>query len=361
MIESRHAQYIKVDNLDLIIFSSNDYLGLSHHPDVLKAACEAGEKYGYGTGGAPGTSGTTAIHLQLAEAIAEFKHRDNGVIFPSGYAANVSLHQSLSNNDTIFFCDERNHPSAADGIKLAGCDKQIYRHLDFEQLDKLLQTDHHARKIVTTCSVFTIDGAICPLEKLVQLKAKYGFILIIDEAHATGCLGKTGRGLEEHCSLEKSADFIMGTFSKALGSQGGFITYAADKEDLLRKPLRSFEYSTSIATPTAAASLEALNILCSRPELVFKMRSNINKIYNKLKASGLELNGPQRHIINVYFESQKKTTHVIDSLQRQGYFVVPISLDGRWGLRLTAMAVHTYNEIDDFCQKLAEIETKYKH
>ena len=360
MIESRHAQYIRIDSRDLVIFSSNDYLGLSHHPDVLKAAHEAGEKYGYGTGGAPGTSGTTVIHQQLAAEIARFKHRDKAIIFPSGYAANISLHQSLSDTNTIFFCDERNHPSAADGIKLAGCDKQIYKHLDYEYLENLLRNDNHARKIVTTCSVFTIDGAICPLEKLVQLKAKYGFILITDEAHATGCLGKTGRGLEEHYSLEKSADFIMGTFSKALGSQGGFITYFAEKEELLRKPLRSFEYSTSIATPTAAASLEALKILQAQPELVLKMRSNINKIFKKLKASGFELNGPQRHIVNVYYDSQKKTAQIIENLNRQGYFVVPISLDSRWGLRLTAMAVHTEKEIDSFCQKLAEIETNYK-
>jgi len=360
MIESRHAQYIRINNRELVIFSSNDYLGLSHHPDVLRAAREAGDKYGYGTGGAPGTSGTTVIHQQLAAEIAGFKHRDKAIIFPSGYAANISLHQSLTDKNAIFFCDERNHPSAADGIKLAGCDKQIYKHLDYEHLEKLLGDDKHTRKIVTTCSVFTIDGAICPLESLIQLKAKYGFILIIDEAHATGCLGKTGRGLEEYYSLEKSADFIMGTFSKALGSQGGFIAYSADKEELLRKPLRSFEYSTSIATPTAAASLEALKMLQTRPELVLKMRNNINKIYEKLKASGFELNEPQRHIVNVYFDSQEKTANIIENLRQQGYFVVPISLDGRWGLRLTAMAVHTDKEIDDFCQKLTEIETNYE-
>jgi 8-amino-7-oxononanoate synthase len=360
MIQSRHAQYIRIDNRDLVIFSSNDYLGLSHHPDVLKAAREAGEKYGYGTGGAPGTSGTTVIHQQLAAEIARFKHRDKAIIFPSGYAANISLHQSLTDNNTIYFCDERNHPSAADGIKLAGCDKQIYKHLDYEHLENLLRDDNHVNRIVTTCSVFTIDGAICPLEKLIQLKAKYGFILIIDEAHATGCLGKTGRGLEEHCSLEKSADFIMGTFSKALGSQGGFITYSGDKEELLRKPLRSFEYSTSIATPSAAASLEALKILQARPELVQKMRSNISQIYEKLKTSGFELNGPHRHIVNVYFGSEEKTVKIIENLQHQGYFVVPISLDSRWGLRLTAMAVHADKEIDDFCRKLTEIETNYQ-
>lgn len=357
MIEGRQAQYITVDGQKLIIFSSNDYLGLSHHPDVLRAAHDAADQFGCGTGGAPGTSGTTAIHLRLAEKIAWFKKRDKAVIFPSGYAANVGLHQSLSADDTVFFSDSRNHPSAADGIKLAGSDKKVFKHRDYGHLEQLLKADRHKRKIVTTCSVFTIDGAICGLDKLADLKEKYGFSLIIDEAHATGCLGKTGRGLEEMFGLDGTADLIMGTFSKALGSQGGFITYGNVGEKLLKMPLRPFDYSTSIAAPTAAASLKALEILIGQPEMVQKMRSNSKRLYDKLKGSGFSLNEAGRHIINIYFNDQKKTSEIANQLKHNGYYVVIINQDNRWGLRIIAMAVHTEAEIYGFCEKLNKIGT----
>ncbi len=354
-IESRRAQYITVNGEELIIFSSNDYLGLSHRREVIDDAASAIEKFGCGTGGAPGTSGTTQLHDELAAEIAGFKHRKKAVIFPSGYAANTAIHQSLGNKDTIFFSDGKNHPSASDGIRLSGCDSRIYKHLDYSHLEELLKEDNHSRKIVTTCSVFTIDGAICPLDVLAKLKRKYGFILILDEAHATGCIGKTGRGLEELYSLEGEADFIMGTFSKALGSQGGFLAFSEQAEKLLVNLFRPYEYSTSISAPVAAASLRALSILRHEPELVTKMRTNITMIYDALAENGFKLNDRDRHIVNVYFGDRLKTMRIVQELHRHGYFVVPINLDGCWGLRITAMAVHSEKQINDFCERLLEI------
>ncbi len=358
LIESRKAKYITVDGRELIIFSSNDYFGFSYHPDVIKAALLAMEKYGCGTGGAPGTSGTTDIHIKLAKSIAEFKHRPYAVLFPSGYSANVGLHQSLAYENTIIFSDQRNHPSAGDGIKLSSCDKKVYKHRDYDNLEELLSNDKHQRRIVTTCSVFTIDGAVTDLKRLVELKEKYGFLLILDEAHATGCIGETGRGLEEVYHLEGKADFIMGTFSKAFGSQGGFIAYSDESSKYLKKPLRPMSYSTSIATPSAAASLEAIKILRSNPDMVAKMRENITRIHTKLQKDGLSLNEPGRHIVNIYYESEQKTSSIVDKLKQNGFFVVPINIDDRSGLRITAMSVHTNHEIDGFCKILKELETK---
>lgn len=360
VIDSRRAQQITIDGKKLIIFSSNDYLGLSHHPEVLKAAMEAAEKFGLGTGGAPGTSGTTSIHLKLASEIAGFKNRDEAVIFPSGYAANIALHQSLSGDDTIFLSDERNHPSTADGIRLSGCSKQIYRHLDFDHLETLLKQAKQPRRIVTTCSVFTIDGAVCPLDDLITLKNKYGFLLILDEAHGTGCLGKSGRGLEEMYGLDGAADFIMGTFSKALGSQGGFLAYSKEAEKLLALPLRAYEYSTSISAPIAAASLKALSILENQPELVSTMQTNIGRIYEYLQKSGCDLNGPGRHIVNIYFKDRQSTLEAASRLFDSGYLAIPISIGDRRGLRLTAMAVHTRGEINAFCKNLVEIFKQFQ-
>jgi 8-amino-7-oxononanoate synthase len=354
IFQSRNAQHITVDRQPLVIFSSNDYLGLSHHAEVLAAAKEAAEQYGCGTGGAPGTSGTTELHVALSEVIAKFKHRDKGVIFSSGYAANVAIHQGLGGDDTAFYCDQKHHPSAGDGIRLSGCPKRVFNHLDLGHLEMLLKEDNYRRKIVTLPSVFTIDGAITPLDELARLKEKYYFLLILDEAHATGCIGKTGRGIEEYYALDGIADFIMGTFSKALGSQGGFLAFSNDAEKHILKPLRPFVYSTSLSAMSVGASLKALSIVMENPALVQKMQENTGKIYDGLKERNFALNQKGRHIVNVYFESKDKTLRVIDKLLGLGYYVVELHTDDKFGLRITAMATHTDDEIAGFCEAMAE-------
>lgn len=351
VLEARRAQYIVVDGRPLIIFSSNDYLGLSHHPEVVAAASKAALEFGCGTGGAPGTSGTTAIHVKLAQVIAAFKHRDKAILFPSGYAANTAIHQALAAEDSVFFCEQKHHPSALDGIRLSGCHKQAFDHHNLEQFEASLREDSHSRKIVTLPSVFTVTGEIAPLPQLFELKRKYSFILVIDEAHATGCIGKTGRGLEELYALEGAADFIMGTFSKALGSQGGFLAFSTESERLLTRVFRPFIYSTSLSAMSVAASLKAVEILRDKSEIVDLMRKNINSIYENLSQAGLKLNKPG-HILNVYLESSEQTTEVKNRLRDSGYFVVELHLEKQFGLRITAMATHTGDEINGFCQAL---------
>jgi 7-keto-8-aminopelargonate synthetase-like enzyme len=208
-----------VNGKDVVIFSSNDYLGLSSHPDVIKAASDAAEMYGIGTGGAPGTTGTTEIHKELSAAIAAFKSREKAVLFPSGYQANIAVHNALASSETVFYLDKRHHPSAVDGARL-GSGSEIVRfdHNKLEILENRLKLNKNKTSVVSLPSVFTVDGDIAPLDKIADLKNNYSFILILDEAHATGCVGKSGRGLEEHYDLHGIADFIMGSFSKALGS-----------------------------------------------------------------------------------------------------------------------------------------------
>jgi len=355
VFESRRAQIISVSGRRLVLFCSNDYLGLSIHPMVLEAAVFAAKRFGCGTGGAPGTSGTTKLHSQLSEAIARFKHRDRAVIFSSGFSANVAIHQALEGDDTIFFCDKSHHPSANDGIKLSGCPRRLFDHRDLDSLEDLLKTEKHSRKIVTLPSVFTLDGSITPLDGLAALKKRYDFMLILDEAHATGCVGATGRGLEEMYSLTGVADFIMGTFSKALGSQGGFLTFSNAAAKLLARPFKPFIYSTSLSAMSVAASLQALELLIAEPEMVGQMRHNITSIYNQLSQTGFSLNCRGSHIINAYFPSREKTTQVIEEVRRLGYFVVDIHIAELVGIRITAMATHTQEEIDGFCRALKDV------
>jgi len=352
IIQSRNAQHIVVDGRPLVIFCSNDYLGLSHHAQVLEAAARAAQEFGCGTGGAPGTSGTTRLYIELAHAIAEFKHRDKAVIFPSGYAANVAIHQALGGENTSFYCEQKHHPSAIDGIKLSGCPRLVFDCHYLGNLAKTLAADKHSQKVVTLPSVFTVTGDIAPLPELIELKQKYGFLLILDEAHATGCLGQTGRGIEEMYSLIGVADFIMGTFSKALGSQGGFLAFSNSADRLLARSFRPFIYSTSISAMAVAASLKSLEILQTNPGLVSQMRQNIAAIHDSLSNSGLSLNKKGTHIVNVYFPTRDKTRRVIDNLFNLGYFVVELHLEDKFGLRITAMATHTTEEITGFCKSL---------
>ncbi len=357
-LQARNAQNITIDGLSLVIFCSNDYLGLSHDRRVIEAAVGAAEKYGCGTGGAPGTSGTTDLHCELAETIASFKRRKRAVLFPSGYAANVAAHADMADDDTAYFFEERHHPSAIEGIILSGCPRYRFGHLDFAHLEQLLKESKCSRKIVTVPSVFTLDGAITPLDELMRLKEKYGFILIIDEAHATGALGESGRGLEEHFGLEGTADIIMGTFSKALGSQGGFLAFDSVSEKLFRKPLRQHVYSTSLSAMAVGAALKSLQILQAEPELVARMRTNADIIHRNLSEGGLRLNQPGRYILNAYFDSEEETEIVRELLHKSGFFVVKITTADNHGLRITAMATHTADEIDRFCRSLILISRR---
>ncbi len=248
-LEKRIAHRAIVNGKEVLIFSSNDYLGLSAHPAVLQAASEAAVRYGVGTGGAPGTTGTTQIHTELSAEVASFQSRKNAALFPSGYQANQAIHQALDSDRTIFYVDNRHHPSAIDGVKLAKNSRMVrFDHNNLDILKGAILAHRGMVNIVSIPSVFTVDGDIAPLDRLYEMKQKLGLMLIFDEAHATGCLGKTGRGIEEHFNLIGAADFIMGTFSKSLGSQGGFLAYNDDAAKLLRahfRTLRIFDVAVS--------------------------------------------------------------------------------------------------------------------
>ena len=345
-----------VNGKEVIIFSSNDYLGLSSHPDVIKAASEAAEKYGIGTGGAPGTTGTTDIHKRLSDAIAAFKSRDKAVIFPSGYQANIAIHSALGSGDAVFHLDQRHHPSALDGARLGSRSEfNKFDHNDLESLEILLKSNLDKTNIVSLPSVFTVDGDIAPLDKIADLKNRNKFILILDEAHATGCVGRTGRGLEEFFDLHDAADFIMGSFSKALGSQGGFIAYNSESGKYLRSGFRQFLYSTSLSAVSAAAALKALQILQSDKELFSSLQNAKFKIIERCGKSDIRIVSHESMILLVPCENPSEA---VEKLLVDGFFVVPakayINGKRRDCLRVTPMSLHTDNDIRAFVDSMVK-------
>jgi 7-keto-8-aminopelargonate synthetase-like enzyme len=350
ILQKRQGCKAMVDGKSVTIFSSNDYLGLSAHPEVLQAAALASQSFGTGTGGAPGTTGTTIIHEQLKAAVAKFKSREKAVLFPSGYQANQAIHQALGGESAVYHIDSRHHPSAIDGVRLAHRSEIVrFEHQDLDTLEKSLKIHRQMTNIVSLPSVFTVDGDLAPLDKLFVLKKKYGFLLIIDEAHASGCIGDRGHGLEEHFNLKGSADFVMGTFSKALGSQGGFLAFNEDVEKYLNGQFRTFEYSTSLSTVSAAAALKSCELIEKDDSLIQALRHSKSRIIEEFQSLSVPLvHGESMIMLLPAPNIERLQGRLIDD----GYLTIPVNaiLDGKLQpcLRITPMATHKEEDIRGF-------------
>lgn len=354
VLEKRNGCRALVDGREVVIFSSNDYLGLSAHPEVLNAASEAGKLFGTGTGGAPGTTGTTSVHRRLEEAVARFKSRQKAVVFPSGYQANQAVHHALDDNKVVFYVDRRHHPSALDGIRLARNSRVVrFDHHDLDDLKRSLAAHPDNVNVVTLPSVFTIDGDIAPLALLAEMKRAFGFALILDEAHADGCLGKAGRGLEEHVGLTGVADFMMGTFSKALGSQGGYIAFDNASERFLKSGFRAHEYSTSLSAVSAAAALKAIELLQADNSIITALRSIKSLIGDECRTQEIPLISRESMIMLLPCNDVSRLQKL---LLQDGYLTITVKaeIDGqsRDCLRITPMATHTEDDVKRFAAAL---------
>lgn len=258
-IEGSLGPKVKIDGEDYYLFSSNGYLGFSTHPQCKTAAINAIEKYGTGSGASRVVSGTYDIHTKLEDEIANFKEKESAMVLTSGYSANVSLIPVLANSFSIFskkpdfktmiFSDEYNHASIIDGVKLSGSAVTIYPHKDMKFLEEMLQKYDSYRKLIITDSIFSMDGDIAPLDRIVELKKKYNAMLLIDEAHATGVIGKYGKGVANFLNVTKDVDIIMGTFSKAFGSIGAYIASSCEIIKLLKVAVRGYVFSTALPPP----------------------------------------------------------------------------------------------------------------
>jgi 8-amino-7-oxononanoate synthase len=352
ILEKREAHRAVVGGKKVVIFSSNDYLGLSAHPEVLRAASDAATLFGLGTGGAPGTTGTTQIHIDLAKKIAAFQARSRAAVFPSGYQANQALHQALDSDNTVFYIDNRHHPSALDGVRLAKNSRLVrFDHNNLDALKGALLAHRGMSNIVSLPSVFTVDGDIAPLDKLYDLKQKIDFLLILDEAHATGCLGDTGRGAEEYFKLKGAADFLMGTFSKSLGSQGGFVTYNDNVAGRLRSHFRALEYSTSLSAVSAAAALKSLELLESNPALMESLRRAKRLIIENCQAADIPIIVKESMIMLL---PSTDTEKLQARLFEAGFLTITVKAQLAEGtlraLRITPMATHGEDEIKAFVE-----------
>ncbi|MGB7293349.1 MAG: 8-amino-7-oxononanoate synthase [Thermodesulfobacteriota bacterium] len=351
-LETGQSPEIEIDGKVYILLSSNSYLGLSLDPKVKKAATEALEKYGTGSGGSRLVSGSTDLHRQLEERLAKFKKTQSAILFSTGYLANVGTISSLVGPGDIVYSDELNHASIIDGCRLSKAEIRVYKHCDMAHLKSILEADKNIcnKKLIVTDTVFSMDGDLAPLPDIVDIAETNGCMLMIDEAHATGVLGDRGSGATEHFGIEDRVPVVMGTLSKAVGSLGGYIAGSSKLIDFIRNRVRSYIFDTSLPASCLAASLSAIDIIENEPERREYLWKLIKKFKLGLEEIGLELLPSYSAVIPVLIGEAQPALDFSRKLRENGVYtpaVRPPSVPpGKCRIRATLMATHTEEQIE---------------
>ncbi|MGO0123183.1 8-amino-7-oxononanoate synthase [Desulfothermobacter acidiphilus] len=341
----------------MVLFCSNNYLGLTHHPRVIAAVQKAVARFGTGSGASPLISGYTELHQELADRLARFKGTARALLFPSGYSANVGLMSSITGPKDVVFVDRFAHASLLDGIKLGGAKLVRFRHNDIDHLELLLSRHRGRRRFLVTEGVFSMDGDTAPLAELATLARREELIFIVDDAHGTGVLGPQGRGTLAAQGVDPEGIIIVGTLSKALAAAGGFVAGDENLIDFLLNRARSFIFSTSLPPPVVAAAISALRVLEEDPEPQARLRANISRLAEGLKALGLPASG-ETPIFPVVLGSEGRALKVASLLFAKGFYVPairpPTVPPGTARLRVSVNALHTPYEVNSFLKALAE-------
>ncbi|MBI4822807.1 MAG: 8-amino-7-oxononanoate synthase [Nitrospirae bacterium] len=354
--ESSQGKAIIIKGREYINFASNDYLGLSSHPKVIEGAKKAFERFGGGGGASRLLSGGTVLHEELESLIADFKGTEKALIFNSGYSLNTGVIPSISNESDAIFSDELNHASIIDGCKLSRAKKYIYRHKDTEHLKELIKDVKAEKKIVITDGVFSMDGDIAPIKDICRLCKDEGAMLYIDDAHATGVLGR-GKGTLEHFGIKPEPWIIqMGTLSKALGSFGAFVAGSCDLIEWLINTSRSFIFSTSLPPSVIGASIEAIKIIKKDISLIDNLWANRNKLAQALNESGFNTGKTETPIIPMMMKDIESTIKLSSELMQKGIYAPsirpPTVKTPR--IRLTVTASHTDEDIEILLRALKD-------
>lgn len=346
---------------DVIDFSSNDYLGLKDNPSTKQKLCQFIEKLSLGSGASALISGYTQIQRELEDFLAKFKETESCIVVGSGYMANIGLLQAIAEPEDIIFSDQLNHASIIDGIRLSKAKKIIYNHLDLNQLEEGLRKNKTSgKKIIVTDSVFSMDGDIAPLKELTYLSEKYDAVLIIDEAHATGVLGKEGKGTLNYFNIKPSENIVqIGTLSKAVGSYGAFICGTKLLIDFLVNKMRSVIFTTALSPVQNFISLENLKILKEDSIRRKKLFENIELFLFLSKKAGIQVRFYGTPILTILTYDPFKTVLMRDKLLEKGFYVgavrPPTVPEGLSRLRITITSKHTDEQIQNFVITLKEV------
>jgi 8-amino-7-oxononanoate synthase len=358
----------------ILMFGSYNYLGLSTRPEVKKAAIEAIEKYGIGSGGSRLISGTYDIHIRLEKELADFKKEEDAMTFASGFGTNVGVIAGAMDllgfekykfwqGKSVIFSDELNHASIIDGCRLSHAKVVVYKHNDMHDLEAKLAKYRRRRKLIVTDGVFSMDGDIALLDQIVSLAKEYHALTMVDDAHATGILGLTGAGTAEYFRVEGQVDINMGT-SKAFGSVGGFVAGKKELVDFLRIATRSYVFAQSLPPLICAAILQSIKLIKKEPELRDILHKNLDYLRENLKRLGFNTLKSETAIIPILLGPESKAISANSLFFEKGIFAPtvrwPAVAKGQSRVRFVVMATHTKEQIDRLLAVCEDVGKKLK-
>lgn len=357
VIDSPQRKNIEIDGKKYLLFASNSYLDLCDDAYVKTAAQRAMEEYGIGAGGSRLTTGTTTCHKILEETIAQWKHREAALAYNAGYIANLGIITALVKAGDIIFSDELNHASIIDGARLSKAQIVVYKHNDMLDLENKIKEHAGCQGLIVSDGVFSMDGDVVDLPGLVALARKYQLLSMIDEAHSTGVLGKTGNGVEEYYDMIGSVDVLMGTLSKSVGVEGGFVCGSKMLIEYLINKSRSFIFSTAFSPVMAAAATAGIERIRTDENLVKRLQENISYFCKKLQMAGLDIHSDSA-IIPIIVGDEEVALQAMADLKDRGYYISAIRYPtvgkGSARLRIALMSSHTKEELDGLVEALVE-------
>lgn len=364
VIESPQDAKIEVNDREVLNMCANNYLGLSDHPAIVAAAHKALDDWGYGLSSVRFICGTQAIHKELERKISEFLGTEDTILYAACFDANGGLFEPLFEAEDAIISDELNHASIIDGIRLSKAARFRYKNSDMDDLEaKLKEANSARRKIIATDGVFSMDGYIAKLGEICDLAEKYDALVMIDDCHAVGFMGKTGRGTHEHCDVMGRIDIITGTLGKALGGAlGGYTSGKKEIIEMLRQRSRPYLFSNSVAPPIVGASIAAIDMLSDTTDLRDKLMENTKFFREEIAKTGLEVLPGTHPIVPVMFGDAQPAVKMAESLLRKGIYVIPFSFPvvpkGKARIRTQVSAAHSKEDLQFAVEKFAEAKAE---
>jgi 8-amino-7-oxononanoate synthase len=348
---------VLLDGKPVLLLCSNNYLGLADHPRVREAAAEAAMRYGAGSGASRLVSGNMTIHRRLEEQLAVFKRSEACLLFGSGYLANAGVVSTLAREGDVVFSDELNHASIIDGCRLSKAETFVYDHCDTEHLEWGLREAEGRGALIVTDGVFSMDGDVAPLERIVDLAQRYDARVMVDDAHGTGAVGPDGRGAVAAAGLEDEVDVVVGTLGKSLGSYGAYVCCDKPMAKYLINTARTLIFSTALPPPAVAAAMAALGLLREQPRRVEKLQRNAQALRDALGAEGLPTPRSSTQIVPLIVGDAGDAVRASERALERGVFAQairpPTVPAGTSRLRLALMASHTKSELREAARVLA--------
>jgi glycine C-acetyltransferase len=360
VIDSPQDAHIDVGGREVLNMCANNYLGLSDHPAIVEAARKSLDEWGYGLSSVRFICGTQAIHKKLERKISEFLGTEDTILYTSCFDANGGLFETLLGEEDAVVSDELNHASIIDGVRLCKAQRFRYKNSDMADLEAKLEEAKSARfKMIATDGVFSMDGYIAKLDEICDLAEKHDALVMVDDSHAVGFMGKTGRGVHEHHNVMDRIDVITGTLGKALGgASGGYTSGKKEMIELLRQRSRPYLFSNSVAPPIVAASIAAIDLLTQSTELRDKLMDNTRYFREKIASIGLEVLPGEHPIVPVMFGEAQPAVKMAEALLEKGVYVIPFSFPvvpkGKARIRTQVSAAHSKEDLDFAVEKFAE-------